>query len=51
MSILEDDLRYIQKNLIECDLENSTILITGGGGFLGGGHGCEGLRWAVGVIL
>ena len=23
----------------------------GRGGFLGGGHGCEGLRWAVGVIL
>ena len=35
MSILEDDLQYIQKNLIDCNLEDSTILITGGAGFLG----------------
>ena len=35
MSIFEDDLHYIKENLIDCDLENSTILITGGGGFLG----------------
>ncbi len=35
MSILEADLDYMNENLFKSDFEDSNILITGGGGFLG----------------
>ena len=33
--IVSDDLNYIEQNTLDCDLNNSTILITGCAGFLG----------------